>query len=144
MTSTDQSTYDTRALGRAPSAWAGWAVFAGIVMVTMGAYQAIVGVVALFDDGYYVVRPSGLVVNVDYTAWGWVHLIIGVLAFCAGLGVLVGKTWARAVGIVLAGIAAIVNFAFIAAFPVWSIILITMDIVIIYALAAHGRELQRL
>jgi hypothetical protein len=144
MTSTtDQSTYENRALDRAPSGWAGWAVFAGIVMITMGAYQAIVGLVALFDDGYYVVRPSGLVVNVDYTAWGWTHLIIGLLAFFAGFGVLSGKTWARAVGITLAGVGAIVNFAFIAAFPVWGIILITMDIVIIYALAAHGRELQR-
>ena len=112
-------------------------------MITMGAYQAIVGLIALFDDGYYVVRPSGLVVNVDYTAWGWTHLIIGLLAFFAGFGVLSGKTWARAVGITLAGVGAIVNFAFIAAFPVWAIILITMDIVIIYALAAHGRELQR-
>jgi hypothetical protein len=141
---TDQSTYDNRGLERARSGWAGWAVFAGILMITMGAYQAIVGLVALFDDSYYVVRPSGLVVHVDYTAWGWLHLVIGLIAFFAGFGVLVGKTWARAVGIILAGVGAIVNFAFIAASPFWSIILITMDIVIIYALAAHGRELHRL
>jgi hypothetical protein len=117
-------------------------VFAGILMVLVGAYQAIVGLVALFDDGYYVVRPEGLVVNVDYTVWGWVHLLLGLLAFFAGFGVLSGQTWARAVGIIIAGVAAVVNFAFIAAFPVWATILITMDILVIYALAAHGRELR--
>ena len=142
MTGTDQSSYETRGSGRASSAWAGWVVFAGVLMVLVGAYQAIVGLVALFDDGYYVVRPEGLVVNVDYTAWGWVHLLLGLLAFFAGFGVLSGQTWARAVGIIIAGVAAVVNFAFIAAFPVWATILITMDILVIYALAAHGRELR--
>ena len=142
MTGTDQSSYRSRGSGRASSAWAGWVVFAGVLMVLVGAYQAIVGLVALFDDGYYVVRPEGLVVNVDYTVWGWVHLLLGLLAFFAGFGVLSGQTWARAVGIIIAGVAAVVNFAFIAAFPVWATILITMDILVIYALAAHGRELR--
>jgi hypothetical protein len=142
MSSTDQSSYRSRASGRAPSAWAGWAVFAGILMILMGAYQAIVGFVALFDDGYYVVRPDGLVVDVDYTTWGWVHLLLGLLAFFAGFGVLSGQTWARAVAITIAGVAAVVNFAFIAAFPIWATILITMDVLIIYALAAHGGELR--
>ena len=142
MTGTDQSSYRSRWSGRASSAWAGWVVFAGVLMVLVGAYQAIVGLVALFDDGYYVVRPEGLVVNVDYTVWGWVHLLLGLLAFFAGFGVLSGQTWARAVGIIIAGVAAVVNFAFIAAFPVWATILITMDILVIYALAAHGRELR--
>jgi hypothetical protein len=142
MTGTDRSSYQTRASRDAPSGWAGWVVFAGILMIMMGAYQAIVGLVALFDDGYYVVRPEGLVVNVDYTTWGWVHLLLGLLAFFAGFGVLSGQTWARAVAITIAGVAAVVNFAFIAAFPIWATILITMDVLIIYALAAHGGELR--
>jgi hypothetical protein len=142
MTDTDQSSYQTRASDREPSAWTGLAAWAGILMIMMGAYQAIVGFVALFDDGYYAVRPDGLVVNVDYTTWGWVHLLLGLLALAAGSGVLSGQTWARAVGIVIAGVAAVVNFAFIAAFPFWATILITMDILIIYALATHGRELR--
>jgi hypothetical protein len=142
VSDTDQSSYQTRASRAEPSGWTGWVAFAGILMITVGFYQAIVGFVALFDDGYYVVRPDGLVVNVDYTAWGWIHLLLGVLAFLAGFGVMSGQTWARAVGIVIAGVAAVVNFAFIAAFPIWATILITMDILIIYALAAHGRELR--
>jgi hypothetical protein len=142
MTDTDQSSYQTRASRDAPSGWAGWVVFAGILMIMMGFYQAIVGFVAIFDDGYYAVRPDGLVVNVDYTAWGWTHLLLGLVALLAGFGVMTGQTWARAVGILIAGAASVVNFAFIAAFPIWATILITMDILIIYALAAHGRELR--
>jgi hypothetical protein len=144
MTDTDQSGYPRRTADRAPepTGWAGWVVFAGILMIMLGAYQAILGFVALFDDGYYVVRPEGLVVNVDYTAWGWVHLLLGLVAFFAGFGVISGQTWARAVGIIIALVSAIVNFAFVAAFPIWATILITIDILIIYALAAHGRELR--
>jgi hypothetical protein len=142
MTDTDQSSYRNRTSREASSGWTGWVAFAGILMILAGFYQAIVGLVALFDDGYYVVRPDGLVVNVDYTAWGWIHLLLGLLAFFAGFGVMTGQTWARAVGIVIAGVAAVVNFAFIAAFPIWATILITMDVLIIYALAAHGRELR--
>jgi hypothetical protein len=143
MSDTDQSSYRTRASDREPSGWTGLAAWGGILMIMMGSYQAIVGFVALLDDGYYAVRPNGLVVNVDYTTWGWVHLLLGLLALFAGVGVLSGQTWARAVGIVIAGIAAIVNFAFIAAFPIWATILITMDVLILYALATHGGELRQ-
>jgi hypothetical protein len=142
MTDTDQ-TYPRSGRGsHVQTGWVGWVVFAGIMMAVMGAYQAIVGFVALFDDGYYAVRPNGLVVNVDYTMWGWVHLLLGVVACAAGFGVVAGRTWARAVGIVIASVAAIVNFAFIAANPIWATILITVDVLIIYALAAHGGELR--
>jgi hypothetical protein len=146
MTGTEQSSHPTRSglpSLNSPSAWTGWVVFAGILMIMMGMYQAIVGLVALFKDDYYVVRPSGLVVTVDYTAWGWVHLILGLVALFAGFAVLAGRTWGRAVGIALAVVAAVVNFAFLAASPFWATILITIDILIIYALAAHGRELRQ-
>jgi hypothetical protein len=147
MTETDQpsdQTRSARAAAPAPTGWTGWVAFAGIMMIVMGFFQAIQGIVAIFKDSYYLVRPSGLVVNVDYTVWGWVHLVIGLLAFFAGYGVFSAKTWARAVGIVLAGLSAVANFAFLASFPIWSTIVIVIDIVIIYALAAHGREMQPL
>ena len=151
MTAADRSSSATRAADRTsldePSEWTGRVVFADILMIMMGACQAIVGLVALLDDDYFVVRPEGLAVNLDYTAWGWVQLLLGLFAFLAGLaifagfGVLSRPTWARAVGITLAGVAAVVNYAFVAAFPIWATILIAIDVLIIYALAAHGREL---
>jgi hypothetical protein len=123
------------------SAWVGWVFFAGVMLLLVGVFQIIDGLVALFDDGYYVVRPDGLVVNVDYTAWGWLHLLIGILALGAGFGLMSGRMWARTIAIAVAALSAIVNFAFIGAYPLWATILITIDVLVIYAVAAHGREL---
>ena len=97
---------------------------------------------AIFDDGYYHVRPNGLVVHVDYTSWGWTHLLLGVLVFASGLGVLAGNMAARIVGVLLAGLSALVNLLFIEAYPIWSIIIITVDVLVIYALTVPGRELR--
>jgi hypothetical protein len=123
--------------------WAGWVVFAGVMLLMLGAFHVIEGLVALFNDGFYVVRPSGLVVNVDYNTWGWLHLILGVIGIVIGLGLLKGNIAARVAGVILAGLSAIVNLAFIAAYPVWSTIIIALDIIVIYAIVVHGRELQR-
>jgi hypothetical protein len=126
----------------APTAWAGWVVFAAVMMMMVGGFHAIAGFVALFDDGYYVTRPSGLVLSVDYTSWGWIHLLMGVLVFLAGLALLAGQAWARALGVVLAALSAFANMAFIAAYPLWSIIIITLDVIVIYAIVVHGREVK--
>lgn len=131
----------TRAASR-PTGWVGWVIFAGVVMIVEGAFHIIDGLVALFERGYYAVTSSHLVLHVNYGAWGGVHFALGILFVLAGFGVLAGQTWARVVGIALAVISAIVNLAFIAAYPVWGVILIALDIVIIYALAMHGREVR--
>jgi hypothetical protein len=122
------------------TAWLGWVYFAGLIMIMLGFFQAITGLVAVFDDDYYLVTDRGLVVSVDYTVWGVVHLVIGIVAFAAGYAVMKGRTWGRTIGIILAVASAVVNMAFIAAYPVWSILIIVLDVVIIYALAVHGRE----
>ena len=121
--------------------WTGWVVFASVMMFLLGSLQAVEGLVAIFDDGFYHVTKSGLVVNVDYAAWGWTHLLLGVLIIISGLGVLTGNAAARTVGVVLAGLSALVNLAFIEAYPFWSVIAITIDVLVIYALIVHGREL---
>jgi hypothetical protein len=125
-----------------PTGWTGWVVFASFIMIMLGCFQAIEGLVAIFNDEFYAVGKRGLVVHVDYTVWGWVHLVLGVLVFIAGIGVLSGNVAARALGVILAGISAVVNLAFIAAYPVWSTIIITIDVLVIYALTVHGRELR--
>ncbi len=125
-----------------PTGWAGWVVFGAIMMIMLGFFQAIAGLVALFDKGYYLVGPNGFVVNVDYTAWGWTHLIVGAIAVLAGFALFTGAMWARVLGITVAAVSAILNFAFIPAFPFWALTMITVDILVIYAIAAHGRELK--
>jgi hypothetical protein len=127
-----------------PTGWVGWIQFAAIMMVMMGIFHAIEGLVALFDDGYYLVGPNGLTVNVDYTTWGWTHLVLGIVVVAAGIGLFAGQMWARVVGIGLAGLSAIVNFGFIAAYPFWSTIVIALDVFIILALTVHGREMKAL
>ncbi|MCW6006694.1 hypothetical protein K1W54_19210 [Micromonospora sp. CPCC 205371] len=79
--------------------WAGWIIFAGLMMIVIGLFQLVAGSAALFDDGYFLVTSDGLLLNLGYTAWGWIHLILGIVAIIVGYGVMVGQTWARVVGI---------------------------------------------
>jgi len=134
------------AYGREPemTRWVGWIIFAGVMMFLIGCFSAINGLIGIFKDEYYVVGDNDLVVSIDYTAWGWAHLLLGILIALTGIGAMAGQTWARAVGVVLVTLNAIVNFAFLAAYPVWSTIVITLDVFVIYALIVHGREARGL
>jgi hypothetical protein len=134
--------------GRSPSSmstdasgWVGWIMFAAVMLILVGAFHVIQGFVALFKDEYYLVGSSGLVLNVDYTAWGWIHIVGGVIAVAAGLALFRGKMWARVLGTVVACVSAVVNVGFLAAYPFWSIAMIAMDVAIIMALTVHGSEI---
>jgi hypothetical protein len=121
----------------------GWAIggvtFAGSIMILVGIFQAIAGLAAIFDDNFYVVTRN-YAFDLDVTAWGWIHLIVGVLVGFAGWGLLSGRTWARVVAITLALLSAIANFLFIPYYPFWSLLIIAVDVFVIWAIAAHGRE----
>jgi hypothetical protein len=117
-------------------------VFGGVMLIMLGSFQIIEGLVALFDDGFYAVTSSGLVVDVNYNTWGWVHLIIGIVGVLAGLGLLAGNMAARIVGVGIAFLSALVNLAFISAYPIWSTIMIVIDVIVIFAIIVHGRELK--
>lgn len=125
------------------SAWTGWIAFAGTIMVMLGIFHAIQGLVALFNSDYYLVGKSGLVVNVDYTAWGWVQLLAGIIVAIAGVCLFLGQLWARAVGVILAMISAIINVGFLSAYPLWSLMMIALDVTVILALTVHGTVRER-
>ena len=125
-----------------PSGWAGWVVFGGVMLIMVGIFQFFQGLVALADDGYYLVRSDGLLVNVDYTTWGWVHVVVGAVAGLTGVGLMAGNMVARFVGVGIAVLSAVVNLAFISAYPIWSTIVIALDVIVIYAIIVHGRELK--
>jgi hypothetical protein len=125
-----------------PTAWTGWVAFGGLMLLMLGTFQILQGVAALFDDGFYAVTSAGLLVDVDYNTWGWVHMTIGVIGILTGAGLLAGNTVARVVGVGIAMLSALVNVAFLAANPVWSTIMIAIDVVVIYAIVVHGRELK--
>jgi len=124
------------------SAWVGWIRFGAVMMVLLGAFNVIEGLVALFNDDYYVVGTEGLLVF-DLTGWGWLHLIIGALAIAAGVGLFTGAAWARVTAVALCTINAVAQLAFLSAYPVWATVVIALDVVVIWAVVVHGDEVRR-
>ena len=122
--------------------WAGGVVLAALTLLVLGAIQAFVAFVAFFNPSYLFVPSSARAVRLEYSAWGWLQLLMGVLMVAAGYGLLAGKTWARVVAVVLAGLSAIANMTFIAAYPWWAVTIIVLDVVVIYAVTVHGAEAQ--
>ena len=129
--------------GEPPSGAAvGLTVFAGVMMIMAGGFQALAGLVALFQNEFYVSTRNYLV-KFDATTWGWIHLLVGLMVLFAGFAVLSGQTWGRVIGITLAVLSALSNFAFVPYYPFWSLTIIALDVFIIWALAAHGRDITR-
>jgi hypothetical protein len=121
----------------------GFTVFAAIMMLMVGVFQALQGLIAIFENEFYV-QTRNYLFQFDATTWGWIHLVLGLLVAFAGWGLLSGRTWARVVGITLAALSATANFLFIPYYPFWSLLIITLDIFVIWALTAHGREYREL
>jgi hypothetical protein len=118
--------------------WYGWVAFGGVMLAVLGIFHAMMGLVALFDEDYYAVGTSGLMVEVDYNGWGWTHLILGVVVALAGFALTRGETWARVVAVVVAVVSSVINLAFMSAHPIWSVVMITVDFLVIYAVTVHG------
>jgi hypothetical protein len=136
-TSYEQSTgYDQ------PTGWTGWIIFAGVIMIIGGALNLFYGIVAAVNDEW-VVFTNRANVYLDVSEWGWVHIILGAIVLLAGIGVFSGNILARIVGVVVASISLIVNFFFIPVYPIWALTVIVIDVLVIWALTAHGREMRR-
>jgi hypothetical protein len=128
--------------GRESNLWAAGAIlFAGIMMIVVGMWEVLEGLNAIFEDEFYVATRRYLF-QFDVTAWGWIHVILGLVVAYAGYGLLTGRTWARVVAITLAALSAIANFLFIPYYPVWSLLIISVDVFVIWAVAVHGREVS--
>lgn len=122
-----------------PTGWVGWVYFAGVLLLVRAFFQALLGIVALMKEDFYVVTPEHLAVF-NFTAWGWVHLALAVVLFTAGFSVLHGGMWGRVVAMVAVGLSLLANLAFLPAYPVWAIAAIAIDMLMLYALTVHGRE----
>jgi hypothetical protein len=121
----------------------GWTFFASTLMVISGMLQATYGLIAVINDEW-VVWGNRADLYLDLTTWGWVHMVIGGLVIAAGIGVLSGNVLARTVGVVMAAGSFIVNFLFLPAYPLWSITVMTLAVLVIWALTAHGHEMKAL
>jgi hypothetical protein len=136
---THMSDMNTRPIGE-PSGFAiGWTYFAATMMVLIGIFHAIAGLIALFDDTFYVTTPK-YVFQFDTTGWGWIHLIVGILIAIAGIGLFSGNVLARTVGVVMAVVSAVAAFAWMPYYPVWGVTMVAISVAVIWALTAHGRD----
>jgi hypothetical protein len=141
MTEEAYSSSASRADRQTTSWTVGFILFAAIMMIMVGVFQALQGLIAIFENEFYVTTRNYLF-QFDATSWGWIHLMLGLLVAFAGWGLLSGRTWARAVAITLALLSAIANFLFIPYYPFWALLIITLDVFVIWAIAAHGGELR--
>ncbi len=119
-------------------------MFAGSVLMVVGVFDVIWGLAGVFKRTVFVAQSSDLVVAFNFTAWGWIHIALGALLVLTGISVLAGQPWARYVGICLAALGLIANFLTLAAFPFWSLVMIAIDILVIYGLTVHGREMAKI
>jgi hypothetical protein len=121
--------------------WVGWSFFAAVVLILVGAMNIITGFIALFDDNYLINTAGGMFVF-DPTGWGFTVLIIGVLLVLAGFSILKGSLYGRIIGVLAAGLSAIAQISTIRPYPIWSMIVIFISVMVIYALTVHGDELK--
>lgn len=124
------------------TAWAGWVIFAAVLMMASGVLNFLTGLVAVIgDDNAYIDTGVSLLVF-DVEGWGWAHLIFGIVIFLVGLCLTLGQTWARILAVILVTLNLLTQFILLPAYPVWSIIVIAIDVVVLWALIVHGDEVR--
>lgn len=123
------------------SGWTGWIFFGGFMMMLLGIFQIVAGLTALLNDKWLVAGENNLLV-LDFTTWGWIHLIIGIVVLLAGYSVMQGAFWARVMGVIFASLAIVANMAYVNAYPIWSLLMIVFAIFVIYAIIVHGNEVR--
>ena len=134
---TTAGTYETE-----PSGWTGWIVFAGVMMIISGCLNALYGLIAVVNDEW-VVWTNSASLYLDLSQWGAIHIVIGLVVLLSGIGVFSGNVLARTVGVIAASVSLIANFIFLPAYPLWTLAVITIDLLVIWALTAHGKEMRQ-
>jgi hypothetical protein len=114
----------------------GTTTFAAVMLITVAAFQIIEGIAAIAEDSIFVIGVK-YTYEFDVTAWGWIHLILGIIAAATGFGILAGQAWGLLVGTVIACISALSSFAFMPYYPFWSIAVIAFNVFVIWALCAE-------
>jgi hypothetical protein len=124
-----------------PRAWSGWIGFAGLMMMIIGAIDFFEGLIAVIRKEYYAFTPQGLIVF-NVTTWGWLAMIFGIVLFLVGLGLTGGAGWARWVGIILIAVNLLGQLGWLgnSATPVWTLTVVALQIIVLYALTARWSD----
>ena len=125
-----------------PTGWTGWVAFGAAMIMLVGTFDVIEGLVSLLGDSYYLTTSDGLTVDVSFTTLGWLQIGFGVLSLAIGVGIFLGATVALVAGVIITAFSAILHVAMIAAYPVWSMVVVAFNVIVIYALVVHGREMK--
>ena len=127
--------------GTKRTGWTGWIVFAGVMMIISGGLNAWYGLIAVVNDEWVVwTDRASLYLEISHS--GAVQLVVGLVLLFSGIGVFGGNVLARTVGVIAAGVSLIANFFFIPVYPLRAIVVVTIDVLVIWALTAHGREMR--
>ncbi len=118
----------------------GVTVAAAIILIIGGICHAMQGFVGIATNEFYVATQNWIF-KLDATTWGWIHVLVGLVAVVAGVGLFSGAVWARAVAIAIAAISIVANFLWLPYYPIWAVIIIAFDVFVIWALTAHGRDI---
>lgn len=127
---------------REPSGWVGWIGFASFMLLLMGVFAIIAGIAALAKDTLVYHSATNTAWVLDYTQWGWVHIIAGALAILASGSLMSGNYFGRTFAVLIAFLSAVANMAFVPVYPVWSLLIITIDVLVIWAVTVHGSEMR--
>ena len=122
---------------------AGWIRFAGVMMLVMGSLDFFQGLIAIIRDKYYLLTPSQIIVF-DFTTWGWIMLVWGVIVMFAGFGLLTASGWARWLTIAIASLNFIVQLGFVGSYQytLWALTVIGLNIIVLYALIARWGDVR--
>ncbi len=142
---TDRSTVDeTLDESAYASNWTGWIAFGAGMLIFIGAVHALEGLTNILNESYAVVTSDRLAVDIPITTLGWLQLVLGLLSVGIGLGAIRGNRGALVAAVIIAGLSAISHLTFIAANPAWSLLVIAFDVIVIFAIVAHGRDMKLL
>jgi hypothetical protein len=134
---TNHSSAATQQSASTDNAWAGGlTVFAGVILATVGVFQFFQGLAAIVKASFFVVAPNNIY-ELSVSGWGWIHLVLGIALAATGFFILTGQSWARVVGIGVAGLSALANFLFIPYYPLWAVVIIALDVAVIWARATY-------
>lgn len=123
------------------SGWTGWIGFASIMLLLAGFFHIMEGIVALFKEDVYIKTSSSAWV-LDYSQWGWLHIFGGIIILLAAASLMQGHMFGRIFAVIVALVSAVANMAFIPIYPIWSLVILTVDVLIIWAVIVHGGELR--
>lgn len=118
---------------------AGTSIGASILLLTVGVLSILQGISAVAEDQLFVVGIE-YVYEFDTTTWGWIHIILGIVLVVSAIGLMMGTTWGRIAAVTIAALSIIANFLWLPYYPLWSILIIALDIVVIWAVTTWNPE----